>query len=363
MEQRQAGAMKTVLYDEHCKLGAKMVSFAAGKCLCSIKVFYTSMLPYVRKRAFLTSRTWASSKSRAATLLSFSIFWLPIALPIKNRGQPPTLCCAQKMAALSTTHFIYRKSENDFFLIANAANRDADLEHVRKVAAQYEVQVTERFHDWGILALQGPSSLELIATLFPEARPAKADALVQDPIILSRTGYTGETGFEIYAPNETIAALWPKLLSLGNVEPCGLVARDLLRLEMGYALYGHELSRTISPVESVAAWTVKFDKPFLGREALEMQKNSRNMRFASAIVLGGQAIAREGFAVQKNGQKIGQVTSGSFSPTLEKPIALVLLNQKMPHGETVEVLIRGKTCPAKVVKLPFIEGKGGMHAS
>ena len=355
--------MKTVLYDEHCKLDAKMVSFAGWEMPLQYKGILHEHAAVRESAGLFDVSHMGIIEVMGREAAAFLDFLATNRIADKKPGTATyTVLCAEDGGAIDDT-LIYRKSQNDFFLIANAANREADLQHLRKVASQYAVQITERFHDWGILALQGPSSLELMATLFPEVRQLKPMHFIQDPLILSRTGYTGETGFEIYAPNETIAKLWPKLLSLGNVEPCGLGARDLLRLEMGYALYGHELSRTISPLESVAAWTVKFDKLFLGREALEMKKNSRKLRFASAIVLEGQAIAREGFAVQKNGQQIGHVTSGSFSPILEKPIALVLLNQKMPYGEAVEVLIRGKTCPAKVVKLPFVEGKGGTHAS
>ena len=170
-----------------------------------------------------------------------------------------------------------------------------------------------------------------------------------DQMIIAGTGYTGAGGCEIYAPAEKIIALWDALITLG-LTPAGLGARDVLRLEKGYALYGHELSDTIAPTESVAAWAVKLDKPvFLGKN--ELLKFTRH-EFGIELVEKG--IARDGYEVYDQKTKIGFVTSGVYSPNLEKSIAIVLSQKTLKIGSEVTVLIRNKHTLAKVVPLPFI---------
>ncbi len=181
-------------------------------------------------------------------------------------------------------------------------------------------------------------------------------------LIISRTGYTGAGGFELYASHNQIIKWWNRLLEKGKdfgIEPAGLGARDTLRLEMGFALYGHEISDTISPTESVSAWTVKWQKrSFLGKEALEKLEKSSHKRFAYGIKLIDQGIAREGYSVLRGGIKIGEVTSGTFSPTLNQAIALILVKALLKEGERVEIDIRQKPYQAEVVQIPFVRRNG-----
>ena len=257
---------------------------------------------------------------------------------------------------------VYRESQTKFFVVVNAGNREKDLIHLLHYSNARDVIIYDRYHEDGILAVQGPKAQELISNLFPQAHDLKPMHFIslqyeEESIIISHTGYTGESGVEIYAPNAIILKLWNRLLEKGRpfgIEPIGLAARDTLRLEMGYALYGHELSDTIMPIESVSEWTVKLDKPdFLGKQALIASLNAQEIRHEYGLILKDKGIAREGYPVFLNGQQIGIVTSGTYSPTLNQAIAIVIVDKKLHQGDLVEVKIRQNFCSAQVVSLPF----------
>lgn len=272
-----------------------------------------------------------------------------------------TVWCAEDGTVVDDL-IIYRESATKFFIVVNAANRDKDLIHLLHYSNARDVIIYDRYHEDGILAVQGPKALELIAKLFPDTHGLEHMHFISVPykgeqIVISRTGYTGENGVEIYAPNKLIVELWNELLEKGRpygIEPVGLAARDTLRLEMGYALYGHELSDGIMPIESVSAWTIKWDKPdFLGKHALELSLKAHKYRHEYGIILEGKGIAREGYAVEHEGKLIGTVTSGTLSPTLHQSIAIILVDKKLKEGDSVEVQIRQNLCSARVVSLPF----------
>lgn len=246
---------------------------------------------------------------------------------------------------------VYRQSPTQFFVIVNASNRDKDLKFLEDHAQKLRVEITPRYND-GILAIQGPQAPSMVSHLFPSAsviKPMHFEELIYDgeQLILSATGYTGSGGFEILASEKIIKQLWHYFVDQEKIPPIGLGARDTLRLEMGYALYGHELSDTISPPESVSAWTVKKALPVLEKRATK--------RYAYGVVLLEKGIAREGNEVLSAGEEIGYVTSGTYSPSLQKAIALILVNKKLTAGSLVEVQIRSQACPAQVVKLPFVK--------
>lgn len=243
---------------------------------------------------------------------------------------------------------VYKESPTEFFVIVNAANRQKDLDHILGYSRNYQVNIENRFKEDGILSLQGP----LASEYFPEAAQLKHMHFMRmgKDLVVSRTGYTGSDGFEFYGPYSVVVDLWDRFLKAG-VEPVGLGARDTLRLEMGYALYGHELTDTISPTESVAAWTVKDDKNFVGKAAL------KNKRHAYGIKMIDPGIPREKYPIYREGVEIGQVTSGTFSPSLNQGIALILVDMPLQIDEHVEVAIRSKLCRAQVASLPFIRSK------
>jgi len=272
-----------------------------------------------------------------------------------------TVWCSESGRAIDDL-IVYRESATKFFIVVNASNRDKDLIHLLHYSNARDVIINEHYREDGILALQGPKALPLIARLFPETAGLQPMRFLSLPyadrqIIISRTGYTGENGVELYVPNELIVKLWKAILEEGKpfgIEAVGLGARDTLRLEMGYALYGHELSDDIMPIESVSAWTVKWDKDFLGKQALQAIRQSRQYKHEYGIIMEGKGIAREGYPVFQNEEQIGVVTSGTLSPTLHRAIAIVLVDKKLKESDSVEVKIRQNLCKAKITDLPFI---------
>ncbi len=258
---------------------------------------------------------------------------------------------------------VYRINNQKFYLIVNGGNRSTDLMFFKMVAESYNVRVIPLFDNEGILALQGPKSWKVLSKVFPDLAPLIKMHFVETTYdgkaaTISRTGYTGEDGFEIVVPSDSVVRLWDALLSAGKdegIEPAGLGARDALRLEMGYALYGHELSRTIAPVESVAAWTIKWDRDFLFKKALEGILKNPNRRWSFGVIMDDKAIPREGCKVFLKDKEIGIVTSGGFSPSLNAAIAIVLVREDLPEGQQVEIEIRDQKRLAHRVNLPFYQ--------
>lgn len=267
-----------------------------------------------------------------------------------------TLLCNEEGRCLDDV-LVYLLSEQEAFLVANGVNRDKVFHHLLHLGQNYRVTLSAAYLQEGILSLQGPASAKTVAALFPgyEALPRKGFARSTHPnFFVSRTGYTGEDGFEFFGTFEVLEEIWEKFFTYksGNVAPCGLGARDILRLEMGYALYGHEISPMISPDESIAAWAIKWEKPtFCGKRELE-RIAKKSTRKAYALVGDDTAIAREGHLLMEGEKEVGVVTSGTFSPSLKKPIALGISSQPL---EKAHILIRDKLHPFTVVKLPFIK--------
>lgn len=259
---------------------------------------------------------------------------------------------------------IYKQNRNLLFVVCNASNREKDLRHIQHEAKSFRVSIKDHFQEKGILAIQGPMALAIVNQLFPEAANLKTMHFCLVPyrgeeVILSCTGYTGAGGFEIYLSNALLPNLWDELLKMGipyGIMPVGLGARDTLRLEMGYALYGHEITDTIAPTESVSAWTVKWDKgDFLGKSALESLEKNPKKRSEYGAILIEPGIARAGYEVSMEGQVIGTVTSGTHSPTLNQAIAIILVDRHLEDGAFVEIKIRDRKCKAEVTRLPFIK--------
>jgi aminomethyltransferase len=245
-----------------------------------------------------------------------------------------------------------------FRLVVNAGTADKDLAWIREHAKQIGVAVVPR-RDLAIIAVQGPNARAKALPLLPEADRAAAQALgvffgaaFDDEWFVSRTGYTGEDGFEVALPAEAAAGFWEALRAAG-VAPCGLGARDTLRLEAGMNLYGNDMDETVTPLDSGLAWTVALDgnRDFIGKAALETQRTGGKARKLTGLLLLERGVLR---AHQKafSAAGEGEVTSGTFSPTLERSIGLVRLPAAAAGG--VEVDIRGKRVPARLVKPPFV---------
>jgi aminomethyltransferase len=259
---------------------------------------------------------------------------------------------------------IFYRLELDYFLICvNASNSDKDFAWIRK-QAKAGVSIDNASSRYAQLALQGPLSANILQPLTPlrlhEIHPFffASGEVAAVRCLVARTGYTGEDGFELYCDSAYGEPLWEALLEGGQgmgLEPAGLGARDTLRLEKGYPLYGHELDDTTTPLEAGLEWVTKLAKgPFIGRDALVKQKREGIKRKLVGLELLEPGIARSDYPIFKNGTPIGRVTSGTKSPTLGKSIALgYVAVERSQSGDTVEVQIRGRNVQAKIVTLPF----------
>lgn len=253
---------------------------------------------------------------------------------------------------------VYKMGENDFFLVINASNIDKDWEWMKKNAEGFDIELKNQSDEYGQIALQGPEAeavMENILNLHSAELTFYTTKTIGD-IIVSRTGYTGEDGFEIYASHDAIRSFWDKLIEAG-VQPCGLGCRDTLRFEVGLPLYGDELSENISPVMAGLSMFVKFEKPeFIGREALLKQKTEGVERKLVGIELNDKAIPRHGYTVLKDGEPVGEVTTGYHTISTDKSVCMALVDTQFAKlGTELQVQIRKKVFPGVVVKKRFYD--------
>lgn len=264
---------------------------------------------------------------------------------------------------------LYRSSASHFLFCVNASNTDKDFAWMRQVHAESGITgatLTNRSSEFAQVALQGPKAPAILARLTnaPLADIAyyhfREGEVAGVPALISRTGYTGEDGFELYIPAAAAVALWNRLLEVGKVDglmPIGLGARDTLRLEKGYALYGHELSSTITPLEAGLGWIVKLDKgDFVGRDALVKQKAAGLPRKLVGLAMEERGIPREGYPVYVGDRQVGSVTSGTMSPSLKNGIALALVESASAVLDSeLLISVRDRKLRARIVKPPFVK--------
>ena len=257
---------------------------------------------------------------------------------------------------------VYKVNDNEYFLVINASNIAKDVEWIARNASGFNVEIVNESDYYGEVAVQGPEAekklgeilgLNLEEIAFYNFKTYRLD---DEDVIISRTGYTGEDGFEVYGSHAFTQRLWDKLMEAG-VTPCGLGCRDTLRFEVGLPLYGDELSADITPLEASLSMFVKLDKPeFIGKEALALQKAEGVKRRIIGIELEGNAIPRHGYPVEVNGEQIGEVTTGYRSISTGKSVAMAMVNKPYDKlGTEVEIRIRKKTFPCKVVKKRFYD--------
>jgi aminomethyltransferase len=254
--------------------------------------------------------------------------------------------------------FVYRIGQEEWLAVPNAAN----VGSVASCIAASGGQPEDEWDRWTILALQGPTSFEAFERAFPETGAPDLELhswmfidLRGEQAMVARTGYTGERGFELYVPTPAAVATFTHLLDLG-VKPVGLGARDTLRLEMGYALYGHELNRDITPLEAKLGWAIAWESEFRGKEALAALKEKGVSRTLVGIKCTDRGVPRQGCEVHHEGSAIGVVTSGNFSPSLDTGIALALVTSDGAPvvGDGVKIEVRGRMIAGDIVKPPFI---------
>lgn len=273
-----------------------------------------------------------------------------------------TLCCDEDGGTIDDL-IAYLRSDFEVFLIPNAANT-ADVVARLAVAAPAGIEVTNQHREYAVLAIQGPKSNEVLQELsipVGHSYMSFVETQIDDsPVTVCRTGYTGERGYELVVPVASATAVWDAVIAAGEphgIRACGLGARDTLRTEMGYPLHGHELSPEISPVMARAGWAVGWTKPeFWGKSALEAQRAEKKVPMLRGLLAVGRGIPRPGMSVaDSTGSVAGEVTSGTFSPTLRKGIALALLDSSIELDQEVTVDIRGRAEAFTVVKPPFVD--------
>ena len=257
---------------------------------------------------------------------------------------------------------VYKVNDEEYFLVINASNIDKDVAWILQNAEGFDVRIEDQSPYYGEVAIQGPEAEAVMENIlgitvkdiaFYNFKTMNVDG---EEIIVSRTGYTGEDGFEVYGSHDFTRKVWDKLMK-GGVQPCGLGCRDTLRFEVGLPLYGDELSADITPIEASLSMFVKLDKPeFIGKEALAAQKAEGVKRRIVGLELEGNAIPRHGYPVEVNGEQVGEITTGYRSISTGKSVAMAMINKPYDKlGTEVEVRIRKKTFPAKVVKKRFYD--------
>jgi aminomethyltransferase len=261
---------------------------------------------------------------------------------------------------------VYRKSETDYILVVNAGNKDKDWAWINSISEdkQFDVELKDESSKWSLIALQGPNSSSKLSQLLndcsKDAAKLKYYTFTEAKVlghncIVSATGYTGAGGFEIYMPNEAASEIWTALLDEGVV-PCGLGARDTLRMEMGFCLYGNDIDETTNPIEAGLGWITKFNKEFIDKDILETTKAEGPTRRLVGLKIIDRGIPRKGYeVVNEDGALIGQITSGTMSPTLGMGIGMAYLDKDFSKkGTRVNVQIRNKQIAAEVVRFPFL---------
>ncbi len=257
---------------------------------------------------------------------------------------------------------VYKVSDDEYFLVINASNIAKDVDWILKNSEGFDVEIIDQSPYYGEVAIQGPKAEETVEQVlnipvkdipFYNFKTIHIDG---EDIIVSRTGYTGEDGFEVYGSHDFTRKTWDKLMD-ASVQPCGLGCRDTLRFEVGLPLYGDELSEDITPIEASLSMFVKLVKPeFIGKEALATQKADGVKRRIVGIELEGNAIPRHGYPVEIDGKQIGEITTGYRSISTGKSVAMAMIEKPYDKlGTNVEVRIRKKTFPAKVIKKRFYD--------
>lgn len=355
---------RTALYDAHLALGARIVPFGGFE----MPVQYSSILKEhdaVRKAAGLFDLSHMAQYALAGADVGAWAESLTVNKVANMKpGQARYNIFTNERGGAHDDVIFYRLADERWLLVVNAGNADKMWAHVQAQRAG-DVRLTNLHGERALIAIQGPRSVELLQPYVDVGLAAMkyyscAEARVRGggEVLIARTGYTGEDGFELFLPSDDATGVWDLLLAENRargLEPCGLGARDVLRLEAGMPLYGHELTEEITPLQAGMAWAIKFDKPaFTGREALLAQRDGGDYPRIVGLVMEGRVPARAGYPVLAGGAPVGEVRSGSLGPAVGKNIATALLEPAAAgEGTALEVEVRGTRHAAVVAPLPF----------
>ncbi|WP_185860575.1 glycine cleavage system aminomethyltransferase GcvT [Blattabacterium cuenoti] len=358
---------KTILYDNHIRLGAKMINYSGFY----MPLQYTSSLMehmYVRNYAGIFDISHMGKFILKGRKSEDLIQYLTTNdLSKITIGQAQYTCLINNKGGIIDDLVIYKISENNFLLIVNAANIEKNKKWINGHIKKHEysnIEFIDYSLEYSFISIQGPLSLYYTQKLtniplneipFYHFKIGKFSGIKN--VLISRTGYTGSKGIEIYVSNENSERIWNDILRVNKdkIIPCGIASRNSLRLEMGYRLHGQDISEEITPIEAGLSWIIKFKKKFIAKEILQKQKKEEKYKkFISFLIEEKNKIPRKGhLLIDKNKITIGYVTSGVYSPVLKKGIGLgYLTNQE--GNNSIFVLIRKNKIPIRIVKLPFI---------
>jgi aminomethyltransferase len=363
--------LKTPLYDSHVARDGRMVEFAGFLMPVTFEGIVAEHETVRTKVGLFDVSHMGEIYLTGPGAVDFADHAVTNSVAGLDEGQICyTVCCNEKGNVLDDL-LVYRFSDEKILFVVNAVNTGKIFEHLKSLAPG-NIEVENSTDRIGQIAVQGPASRELLLSdPFFSRVAAGIEGLDYyrfftfehegEEIILSRTGYTGELGYEIYLPASIAKGVWDRLLDGGEelgAAPIGLGARDTLRFEPGYCLYGHELDENTSPLEAGLSWIVKLKKgEFIGREALAKEKETKPARKLIGLEVTGKGIPRQGFSVHYDGETVGSVTSGTFSPTLKKALAMALVKRSVPkEAEGITIDIRGRAASAVRRSLPFYKG-------
>ncbi|MCB9094885.1 MAG: glycine cleavage system aminomethyltransferase GcvT [Halobacteriovoraceae bacterium] len=353
---------KTILHEEHLKLGAKMANFAGWDMPISYSSVKNEIISVRNESGVFDVSHMGEFFVEGPESANFINYLIPNNFDVE-RGKAVYSPLLNKEGKIIDDLIVYKLSTQKVLICVNAANIDKDWAWIKKIHEEkkFECQIENKSNEYSLLAIQGPDAEKHLCEMFsldvfrelPYYGVEQA-TLYGGDCILARTGYTGEDGFEIFSNHETIKKLWAGFLGRG-VAPCGLAARDTLRLEVCYPLYGHELNESLTPLDCGLKWTVKMDKEdFVGKAALEQSRPSKRLVKLSLE----KGIPREGYEILNSSeQTIGVITSGTMSPLFHKGIAMGLVDSDaFPEDKKLSIRIRNNIYEANYHTKPFLTG-------
>jgi aminomethyltransferase len=361
---------KTSLYERHLALGATMTEFGGW----AMPVQYSGVIDEHRNTRTLAGLFdvchMGEIEVRGPQALELLQWVMSRNLAAQQIGEMKLSAITNPKGGIIDDVTVYKKGDDHYMVVTNASTREGDLEWILKAKGEKgfsKADLTDLSEVTGKIDIQGPIAQKILSEIvegdlaalrFYHAIDTRVAGI---PALVSRSGYTGEDGFEVYTTAARIGEIWDLLLSVGDphgIKPAGLGARDTLRLEAGMMLFGHEMCQTVTPYEVVYGWVTDLEKDFIGREALKKQKEQGVRKKLIGFELIDRGIARHGYPVWAAGEKIGEVTSGTFSPTLGKAIGLAFVPVAFKEpGTALEIEIRNQRVKANVVPLPFYKRK------
>lgn len=359
-------AKKTPLYEEHIKLSDKVVDYAGWLLPVEYKGLKVEHNAVREKVGMFDVSHMGEITITGKDATKFTDYLVTNDIKSLEDGKILYTFFTRESGAVVDDLLVYKAAEDDIYLVVNASNTDKDFEWVKQNKGEFDVEIKNVSDETGEVAIQGPLAQKTLQkltdtnldeiTFFSFKRNVKVAGI---DCMVSRTGYTGEDGFEVYCDNEGIKTVWREALKVGEefgIEPAGLGCRDTLRFEAGLPLYGHEISEEVNPIDGGFKFFVALDKEsdFIGKAALKKYYEDGPTRKIIGLELKGRGIPREGYKVEKDGKEIGYITTGYMSPTLGKPIANALVDIDSKIGDKVNVIIRNKPVEAELISKKFL---------